>query len=300
MKKYFIILILSFFALLPFNAKAAAISDDNLASVSLDNYAIPTWWSVAKNTDKALTIKYGVINPEYSYVVLDICSNGPVKDFYISNASKINSWFDESNIVILSTNETCKTHNGYSGTIKRVQLQVGKFTTNEEFGMMEVTSTLHLVNTFDYAVEYSFTGLSVFKEDYLTQIVNNQKVNNKLDDINDSLTDSSIDTTTSNEFFDNFNDEDHGGISGVITAPLRMIRKATGTCEGLNLDVLGADVTIPCGGELFWDKPEVANFRIAWNTLVGGGVLYLLVKKLFQVIENLKDPGNSKVEVMDL
>ena len=53
--------------------------------------------------------------------------------------------------------------------------------------MMEVTSTLHLVNTFDYPAEYTFTGLSVFKEDYLTQIVNNQEVNNKLEDINETL-----------------------------------------------------------------------------------------------------------------
>ena len=85
MKNKIFVLILSIFVLLPFSVNAAAISDDNLASVSLDNYTIPTWWSVAKNADKALTIKYGVINPEYSYVVLDICSNGPVKDFYIYN-----------------------------------------------------------------------------------------------------------------------------------------------------------------------------------------------------------------------
>lgn len=127
-----------------------------------------------------------------------------------------------------------------------------------------------------------------------------EKTNEKLDGINDTINNSDIDTDGANSFFGDFSDTDHGGISGVVTAPLRFINKLTGTCSPISLDVLGANVELPCGDTLFWNKPEVANFRIIWNLLVGGPILYLLLSKLFKVIESLKNPDDSRIEVMKL
>lgn len=132
-------------------------------------------------------------------------------------------------------------------------------------------------------------------------IINNQEdIKNNTEDIKDTLKDDNIDTSKSNSFFSNFTDEDNGGISGVVTAPLRFIRKITNTCTPFTLKVMEQDVTLPCGNTLFWDKPEVATFKTTWNVLVGGAILYALVVKLFKVISDLKNPDSSKVEVLDL
>lgn len=132
-------------------------------------------------------------------------------------------------------------------------------------------------------------------------IINNQEdIKNNTEDIKDTLKDDNIDTSKSNSFFSNFTDEDNGGISGVVTAPLRFIRKITNTCTPFTLKVMEQDVTLPCGNTLFWDKPEVATFKTTWNALVGGAILYALVVKLFKVISDLKNPDSSKVEVLDL
>lgn len=130
--------------------------------------------------------------------------------------------------------------------------------------------------------------------------LNLKEQNKKLDDLNNNLTSSDIDTSGVGGFFNDFSNEDNGGISGVVTAPLRFIRKMSNTCKPLYMDVLGADVELPCGTTLFWDKPEVNTFKVFWNTLVGGFLSYLLLRKLFKTIDDLKDPNNSRVDVMKL
>lgn len=126
------------------------------------------------------------------------------------------------------------------------------------------------------------------------------ETNQKLDGINDTMNNSDVDMDGANSFFGDFSDTDHGGISGVVTAPLRFINKITQTCSPLSLDVLGANVQLPCGDTLFWNKPEVANFRTIWNILFGGAFLYLMITKLFKVIDGLKNPDDSRIEVMKL
>lgn len=116
----------------------------------------------------------------------------------------------------------------------------------------------------------------------------------------DFFKDDEVDTNEGNSFFSSFEDTDHGGISGVVTAPLTFINKISGKCSPLGINVLGADVSLPCGDTLFWNKPEVANFRNTWNVLFGGGILYALLLKLLKVIENLKNPDDSRIEVMKL
>lgn len=122
----------------------------------------------------------------------------------------------------------------------------------------------------------------------------------KQDETNDLISSDEVDMDGANSFFGDFSDTDHGGISGVITSPLRFINKMTETCSPLSFKVLDADVELPCGDTLFWNKPEVANFRVIWNILAGGGILYLLMCKLFKVIEGLKNPDDSRIEVMKL
>lgn len=116
----------------------------------------------------------------------------------------------------------------------------------------------------------------------------------------DFFKDDSVDNEESNSFFGDFSDTDHGGISGVITAPLTFIRRMTDTCSPLQITMFDKQIDIPCGDTLFWNKPEVSSFRTTWNVIVGGPILYLLLCWLFKVIEGLKNPDDSRIEVMKL
>lgn len=159
------------------------------------------------------------------------------------------------------------------------------------FNSLSISSSLTIVEVGNNAALEK--GLDDIKQEQ-------EKTNEKLDGINDTMNNDTVDMDGANSFFGDFSDTDHGGISGVVTAPLRFINKLTGTCSPISLDVLGADVELPCGDTLFWNKPEVANFRIIWNVLFGGAMLYLLLSKLFKVIESLKNPDDSRIEVMKL
>lgn len=109
-----------------------------------------------------------------------------------------------------------------------------------------------------------------------------------------------VDSENAGGFFSNFDTEDNGGISSVITAPLVFVRKLTNTCESIKFDVLGANVELPCGDTLFWNKEKVQDLRNLWNIIFGGAFIFILLKKVFKVIENIKDPSSDKVEVMNL
>lgn len=124
--------------------------------------------------------------------------------------------------------------------------------------------------------------------------------NKSLTDIKDALQDDNVDTDHAGSFFDSFTSPDHGGISGVIASPLQAINKITDKCSPINFEIFEQEISLPCGDTLFWSKPEVEEFRSFWNILFGGSMIYFLLVKLFKVIEGLKDPNDSKVEVMKL
>lgn len=140
-------------------------------------------------------------------------------------------------------------------------------------------------------------------QDQNDAIINNgNATNNKLDEVNGNITDS--DTSGAQDsaggFFNNFDTEDNGGLSSLISSPLTFVRKATDKCTTLSLTAFDNDIPVPCGDELFWNKPEVQSFRVIWNCIVGGAALFMILSKVFKVIENLKDPEHDKVEVMKL
>ncbi len=114
--------------------------------------------------------------------------------------------------------------------------------------------------------------------------------------------DSNVDGSTSDgqNFFENFETEDNGGISSLVTAPLVFVRRATESCSPLTLTAFDTEIELPCGDTLFWNKPEVASFRSVWNVVIGGSILFLILRKVFKIIENVKDPESDKVEVMKL
>lgn len=127
---------------------------------------------------------------------------------------------------------------------------------------------------------------------------NTQATKDQTDTIKDSDTSGAQDSAGG--FFNGFDTEDNGGLSSLITSPIKMLEKSTEKCSTLHLTAFDKDIPVPCGDELFWNKPDVQAFRTIWNCVIGGAALYLILSKVFKVIENLKDPEHDKVEVMKL
>lgn len=140
-------------------------------------------------------------------------------------------------------------------------------------------------------------------EPYGEQVCQNRidETNDQLGNLNDNITNGNIDSGTGNSFFDNFQTEDNGGISGIITAPLTLINSlldGQGTCTDLTFPILGKEVSMPSGC-IIWDK--VPNeMEVLIQTLVCGTGAYFLLRQLFKDIEKLKNPNNSEVSTLDL
>lgn len=122
--------------------------------------------------------------------------------------------------------------------------------------------------------------------------------NDKLDDVNKSLNDDNIDSSSAGSFFDSFTSTDHGGISGIITAPLVAIKKMLDkSCSPLSATYQGQKIELPCGYD-FWSKMTAIKEFI--NLTLGGILCYNIIRKLYKLIENMKNPDDDRVEVMKL
>ncbi len=131
-------------------------------------------------------------------------------------------------------------------------------------------------------------------------IDSNKQTQDKLDDVNDSITDSNVDSSldSASGFFNSFQDTDHGGLSGIITAPLVAINKMLSKeCTPLTASYEGKDFSVPSGCD-FWSRiTEVQDFL---NLVEGGLLCYLIIRQMFLLVQSLKDPEEDRVEVMSL
>lgn len=137
-------------------------------------------------------------------------------------------------------------------------------------------------------------------EEYGKQVCKNRidDTNDKLDDVNKSLNDDNIDSSSAGSFFDSFSSTDHGGISGIITAPLVAIKKMLDkSCSPLSATYQGQKIELPCGYD-FWSKMTAIKEFI--NLTLGGILCYSIIRKLYKLIENMKNPDDDRVEVMKL
>ena len=181
---------------------------------------------------------------------------------------------------------------------------------NNEWVSLNFENTLSNQKLAVFGVEITTGGMysSTTNEDIKTQVQDMQSsINNNIDDMkqkqqetNDTIKDDNVDTSQASGFFDSFDNIDHGGISGVVTAPLTAINKINQSCSPISINLWDTDISLPCGDTLFWNKENVSSFRTVWNVLIGGPLIYALMLKLFHVIQNLKNPDDSRVEVAKL
>lgn len=130
--------------------------------------------------------------------------------------------------------------------------------------------------------------------------------NSKLDDINNTLNNDNVDSGVGSGFFNDFSDNDPGGISGIVTRPLLIINsllEENGKCNHLPLpSFMGVSNAVLPSGCIFWNKvsSDLPIGITLWNIFVCGVGSYLIIIDLFKLINNLKTPTHNKVEVLDL
>lgn len=118
--------------------------------------------------------------------------------------------------------------------------------------------------------------------------------------INDSITDSNIDSDTGTGFFDDFTSQDFG-LSQIITIPLNTIQSLTSkSCTSLQVPIpfTNSNVSLPCMTEIYEDN--FSSIYDLWKTVSFGIVAYLIAIDIFHIVKGFKDPESDKVEVLDL
>lgn len=118
-----------------------------------------------------------------------------------------------------------------------------------------------------------------------------------------SILNPDVDDSTSNGggFFDNFTTTDNGGISSIVTMPLRLIQglvSGENACTNLSFSMMGKDMYFPSGC-ILWSKVPDSMLTI-YHTIICGSFAYFMLIKLFKDIEKLKNPNNDEVSTLDL
>lgn len=128
-----------------------------------------------------------------------------------------------------------------------------------------------------------------------------QQTNDKIQENTDTMkdTDTSKSESQANNFFKNFKSDDHG-LSGIITTPLKAINKLTQSCVSLSLPLPNnvGNIVLPCMQTLY--NEYVPTILSLWHVVVYGLVGYWIYKDIYRIVNNIKNPEDDKVEVLDL
>lgn len=129
-----------------------------------------------------------------------------------------------------------------------------------------------------------------------------QETNEKLDDLNESITDSDISgaSDSAGGFFTDFENDDYG-LSDIVTLPLTFIQGlANASCTDLELPLpfVDEDVELPCMSAIYEDY--FGPFLTIYQIITFGIVGYWVCVNTLRLVNNFKNPDNDEVEVMDL
>lgn len=130
----------------------------------------------------------------------------------------------------------------------------------------------------------------------------NQALADSQKDLNNTLNNSNVDSSSSegSSFFEDFNDPHGATLSDIISLPLDFVNSLNNQCQPITLPIPHfGDLTLPC------IKSYVSQFVPSGlinliSLVVNGFLLYRIVSSIIDFINQLKDPNNDDLEVMDL
>ena len=134
-----------------------------------------------------------------------------------------------------------------------------------------------------------------FKNSFVQHITNfKYSMEQRIDDLKNFFSGSSIDENDVNDFFDSLEFYDNDSLGGVITAPVNFITHlGTNSCSPITLYAWDSPLTIPCGDTLFWSR--TGYVWSLWSIVFGGVIIYRLAYKLFKVVNDAVDPTKDDI-----
>ena len=141
---------------------------------------------------------------------------------------------------------------------------------------------------------------SYFTNGYIHTCMNgNQFIGSGIQNIEKGLNDDNVSTSEASSFFSNFTSNNHG-VSGIITAPLRLINSlATSTCSPLSIPLpfMNQNATLPCMSTIYSQFP---TFYTLWQLITTGLIGYWVLIKIFGHIKGMQNPKDDRIEVLQL
>lgn len=101
-------------------------------------------------------------------------------------------------------------------------------------------------------------------------------------------------------FFKDYSYNDHG-LTGVVTAPLELIKSlTTASCSPLTfeLPIVHNVVTLPCMSSIY--KQYFGVFFTLWQMITTGMISYTVLLNMYSQVRKLQNPNNDKIEVINL
>lgn len=105
---------------------------------------------------------------------------------------------------------------------------------------------------------------------------------------------------SADDFKDNTAFDDTTGIESIINLPLNFINSLSSSCQPLQLTLPWLDYPfeIPCLGDLFISKvPLIANIL---KIVINGFIVYRILLGIVDLIHSAKNPDDDRIEVLEL
>lgn len=193
-KKYLLFAV-ALFSLFLVNTKAAELSSDNFG-LTLDNNNLPYTFILNNSTKKMNVLLYSYESQKnYTYLVFDVCSTGGgFENLKVSNTA-YTSYFNDNSAIGVWTGQSCSV-GSYSGSLYKMQIQVGKFSDFDEAGELYAGSYLQFSFSGKYNAFYKFSDAYLSDVDVVTPLLNasndskkQQEIINKQTETNSKLDD---------------------------------------------------------------------------------------------------------------
>lgn len=160
-------------------------------------------------------------------------------------------------------------------------------------------------------VSYNIRELGIYS-DTIKQIIDESNnnvtdaVNNVTDAVNNAnknITDSDISgaKNDSDSFFNNFDSGDTGSLMNLVKLPLKFLNNLNNKCTSItfNTGYLG-NITLPCLSTTLYNQNGLAPIINIGSLILNGSIMYGCIKSIIDCVNNLKNPDNDEVEVIDL
>ena len=125
-------------------------------------------------------------------------------------------------------------------------------------------------------------------------------LNSSIGDLNDSINSSDVNSSDYENFFSDFEDNNHGLLS-FITAPLSFIQSLTNsTCTPITVPIpfVDSSVTLPCMTTIY--QRYFGSFFTVYQMITNGIIAYWIGINCYRIVKNMKNPNSYYVEVMGL